>query len=80
VEDYYNEAPSLVPFIRLEDENEQVWRDIQETVAKIKLGHHAEAIAAYLSMFERLRAKAALKKSLRDFCLNKRILTTFTST
>lgn len=62
VEDYYNEAPSLVPFIRLEDENEQVWRDIQETVAKIKLGHHAEAIAAYLSMFERLRAKAALKK------------------
>lgn len=58
VEDYYNEAPSLVPFIKVDEESERVWRDIQETVAQIERGRHAEAIAAYLSMFERLRTKA----------------------
>jgi hypothetical protein len=58
VEEYYNEAPSLVPFIKDSDENERVWNDIQKTVAHIGRGHHTEAIASYFSMFERLRTKA----------------------
>jgi hypothetical protein len=57
VEDYYNEAPSLVPFIKIDEEGDRVWQDIQETVAQIERGCHSEAIAAYSSMFERLRAK-----------------------
>tara|TARA_R110002051_G_scaffold30487_1_gene70508 strand:- start:12211 stop:12678 length:468 start_codon:yes stop_codon:yes gene_type:complete len=57
VEEYYNEAPSLVPFIKDGEENKRVWHDIQETVAHIERGHHTEAIASYFSMFERLRTK-----------------------
>lgn len=58
VENYYNEAPSLVPFIKFDEEGERVWQDIQETVAQIECNRHSEAIAAYFSMFERLRTKA----------------------
>ena len=58
VEEYYEEAPGLVPLVRDSDESERVWRDIQATVAHIERGHHEEAIASHSSMFGRLRKKA----------------------
>ncbi len=58
VEQYYNEAPNLVPFVVDSPEKERVWRDIQVTVSHIKRGHHDEATARYSSMFKRLRTKA----------------------
>tara|TARA_R110002096_G_scaffold33080_1_gene95786 strand:- start:286 stop:762 length:477 start_codon:yes stop_codon:yes gene_type:complete len=59
VKEYYREAPGLVSLVSDSDEKERVWRDIQETVAHIKLDHHEKAIASYFSMFERLRVKNA---------------------
>ncbi len=58
VEEYYTTAPSLVPLVRGHCEREQVWSDIQETVALIRAGADAEAIVAYRRMYDRLCRKS----------------------
>lgn len=58
VDEYYREAPSLVPLVELIGERDNTWRDIQSTVDHIERGNHQAAIAAYRFMFDRLRAMA----------------------
>lgn len=58
VQEYYREAPRLVPFVKLKGERDNIWREIQSTVDHIERGNHLAAIAAYRFMFERLRGMA----------------------
>lgn len=57
VEEYYREAPRLVPLVEVKGEQD-IWREIQSTVDYIEEGNHPAAIAAYRVMFERLRGLA----------------------
>ena len=59
VEEYYREAPRLVPFVEANGELDNIWTEIQSTVAHIERGNHLAAIATYRYMFERLRDKTA---------------------
>ena len=58
VEEYYREAPRLVPLVKVNGEQDNTWREIQLTVDHIEQGNHLAAIAAYRGMFERLRGMA----------------------
>lgn len=57
IEEYYKEAPRLVSLVEEEEERDTVWIDIQLTVHHIERGNYVAAIAAYRSMFDRLRRK-----------------------
>ena len=55
VEEYYREAPRLVPLVEMKGEESKIWGEIQSTVDHIERGNYLAAIATYRSMFERLR-------------------------
>lgn len=58
VKEYYREAPRLVPLIKLNGEQDDVWCEIQSAIDHIEEGNHLAAIAADRIMFERLRGMA----------------------
>lgn len=58
VTEYYNEAPRLVPLVHMNGEQGDIWCEIQLTVFYIEQGNHLAALAAYRTMFERLRSMA----------------------
>jgi len=57
VEEYYSEAPRLIPLVVDSEERERVWNEIQATIEHIENSRNAEAIATYRAMFERLQSK-----------------------
>ena len=59
VEEYYREAPKLVPLVEVKGEHDNIWREIQSTVDHIERGNYLAAIATYRFIFERLRCMAS---------------------
>lgn len=82
IKHYYEIAPHLVPLLGDHAVAEEVWTNIETTVAHIEAGQPTDAISAYQEMVDRLaqsqRQATSSQRQLRRVCKDGQVSIAFT--